>query len=267
MVYYLSKIFWVFAQPSSLLAALLAVSLVLLVRGRYLAGRRLLGFSLASYLVLGISPLAHLLTLPLENRFARPDKTALSSGVDAIVVLGGGVDTTVSKARGVATLNESGERVVEGLMLAKAYPDARLVISGASANLFYSGVSDGAAIGEIFASLLENPKRVIIEDRSLNTWQNARFTRQILKPKPGGDRVVLVTSAFHMPRAVGCFRKAGMNVVAWPVDYRTRGSSDIWRFFDKPSEGLRRADLIFREWIGLAAYRVTGRTDALFPAP
>ena len=86
---------------------------------------------------------------------------------------------------------------------------------------------------------------------------------------PGGlaGRYLLVTSAYHMPRSMGVFRKAGLNVVAWPVDFRSRGAQDLWRFFDKPSEGLRRVDIIVREWIGLFAYWLGGSTDALFPAP
>jgi uncharacterized SAM-binding protein YcdF (DUF218 family) len=70
-----------------------------------------------------------------------------------------------------------------------------------------------------------------------------------------------------MPRAIGAFRQAGFDVEAWPVDYRTRGRADLIRPFDKVSEGLRRVDVASREWAGLLAYRLTGRSDALFPAP
>jgi uncharacterized SAM-binding protein YcdF (DUF218 family) len=70
-----------------------------------------------------------------------------------------------------------------------------------------------------------------------------------------------------MPRAIGAFRRAGFDVEPWPVDYRTRGRADLTRPFDKVSEGLRRVDVASREWVGLLAYWLTGRTDALFPAP
>ncbi len=266
MFYYISKLFWAVAQPSAVLALLFATALLLLYRGRTRPGQRLLAGTLALYLLLGVSPLAHLATIPLENRFSRPDATELARGIDGIIVLGGGVDGTVSRARDVLALNEAGERILEALMLGKAHPRARLIISGGAATLLYSGLSDGAAVGRVLTRLLDDPRRVVLEQRSLNTWQNARETRRLLRPQPG-QRFLLLTSAFHMPRAVGCFRKVGIEVLPWPVDYRTRGWADLWRFFDKPSEGLRRFDLILREWVGLVAYRLSGRTDALLPAP
>ena len=82
-----------------------------------------------------------------------------------------------------------------------------------------------------------------------------------------GKRWLLITSAYHMPRAMGAFRQAGFDVEPWPVDYRTRGTADLTRPFDKVSEGLRRVDVATREWVGLLAYWVTGRSDALFPGP
>ena len=87
-----------------------------------------------------------------------------------------------------------------------------------------------------------------------------------MPPKPG-ERWLLVTSAWHMPRSMGSFRAAGFPVTAYPVDYRTRGGEDARRGFLHTSEGLRRLDLMVKEWLGLLAYRLSGRTDALFPAP
>lgn len=92
------------------------------------------------------------------------------------------------------------------------------------------------------------------------------FTRDIVRPQPG-QRWLLVTSAFHMPRTVGIFRAAGFDVEAYPVDFRTTGPEDAGRGFFHVSEGLRRTDVAVREWIGLLAYYVTGRSSALFPAP
>ena len=108
--------------------------------------------------------------------------------------------------------------------------------------------------------------RVVAEDKSRNTVENARFSRELAQPKPG-ERWLLVTSAYHLPRAVGIFRKAGFPVEAYPVDWRTRGTGDALRPFPTMGEGLRRTDTAMREWIGLAAYWVTGQTSELFPGP
>jgi uncharacterized SAM-binding protein YcdF (DUF218 family) len=99
-----------------------------------------------------------------------------------------------------------------------------------------------------------------------DTYENALFTARILDPKPG-ERWLLVTSAWHMPRAMGCFRRAGFAVEAWPVDYRTPGRLEPMRFHSSIPEGLRRIDFVVREYIGLAVYYLAGRTEALLPAP
>jgi uncharacterized SAM-binding protein YcdF (DUF218 family) len=106
----------------------------------------------------------------------------------------------------------------------------------------------------------------VIESRSRTTRENALFSRRLVEPHEG-ERWLLVTSAWHMPRSVGCFRQAGFPVVPYPVDYRTRGPQDRWRTFSSLSEGLRRLDLATKEWIGLLGYRLAGYTDALFPGP
>ncbi|HYP58698.1 MAG TPA: YdcF family protein, partial [Beijerinckia sp.] len=110
------------------------------------------------------------------------------------------------------------------------------------------------------------PERMIFEEKSRNTWENALFTWNLLKPKPG-DRFILVTSASHMPRSVGIFRKVGFDVTPYPSDYRTAGDSRDWTVFLPAEDRLITLDLSLREWIGLVAYWFTGKTTALFPAP
>jgi uncharacterized SAM-binding protein YcdF (DUF218 family) len=110
------------------------------------------------------------------------------------------------------------------------------------------------------------PERILIEQQSRNTVENAVLSKQIAQPKPG-ERWLLVTSAYHMPRSVGVFRQAGFPVEPYPVDWRTRGFADALRPFSTIGDGLRRTDTAVREWIGLAAYWLTGRTSAFFPGP
>ena len=105
--------------------------------------------------------------------------------------------------------------------------------------------------------------RITAEEQSRNTIENAVFARLIANPKPG-ERWLLVTSAYHMPRAMAAFRAAGFPVEAYPVDWRTRGSNDLVRPFASLSEGLRRTDTAVHEWIGLFAYRLSGKTELIF---
>src|SRR5437762_14334468 len=108
--------------------------------------------------------------------------------------------------------------------------------------------------------------RILLEHRSSNTVENAIFSKALAQPKPG-ERWLLVTSAHHLPRAVGVFRKAGFPVEAYPVDWRTRGAEDALRPFASVGDGLRRSDTAVREWVGLAVYWLTGRSSELFPGP
>jgi uncharacterized SAM-binding protein YcdF (DUF218 family) len=110
------------------------------------------------------------------------------------------------------------------------------------------------------------PERILIENASRNTYENAVFTRDLLKPRPE-DRWLLVTSAYHMLRAIGIFPHVGFDVIRFSVDFRTRDVSGVWRPFGSIGAGLERADLAAKEWIGLVAFRLTGRSAALFPVP
>ncbi len=262
LFFYFSKLVWFVLQPSSLIALMLVGGLALMLWLRRW-GLSLIALGALGYVIAGFSPLGHWMMMPLEDRFPRPE---LTEPVDGIIVLGGSVDTLVSKGRGVSALNEAGERLTEGAALAKQFPDARLVFSGGSGEILFEGTTEAEGANRLFARLGIAPERLILEDRSRNTAENAAFTRDLVRPQPG-ERWLLVTSAFHMPRAVGCFRAVGFEVIAWPVDYRTAGGEDIWRFFPRASEGLRRVDLAAKEWAGLLAYHVTGRTSTLFPAP
>jgi uncharacterized SAM-binding protein YcdF (DUF218 family) len=110
------------------------------------------------------------------------------------------------------------------------------------------------------------PERVTIEDKSRNTDENARFTGAIVHPEPS-QRWIIVTSAFHMPRSMGIFEKAGFHPIAYPVAFRTRGRwADDLRLTFEPVRNLRIFEIALHEWIGLAAYWVSGRSDHLLPA-
>jgi uncharacterized SAM-binding protein YcdF (DUF218 family) len=105
-----------------------------------------------------------------------------------------------------------------------------------------------------------------MERRSRNTQENAEFSKALAAPK-SGERWLLVTSAYHMPRSVGVFRKAGFAVEPYPVDWRVGGPADRWRFRTFAIDGLANLDAGTREWMGLVAYRISGKTSEFFPGP
>jgi uncharacterized SAM-binding protein YcdF (DUF218 family) len=265
MFFYISKIFWFFLQPSNAVLFLLIAGTAMLWSRWARTGRWIVLAAGAILLVGGLSPLGHALILPLENRFER---SALEDGPppDGILILGGAQDMSVTAARGAVALNEAGDRLVEAALLARRFPNAKLVFTGGSSAIFGDKVSEAEGARILLTGLGVSHGRLILEERAKNTYQNAQFSKELIKPEEQA-RWLLVTSASHMPRAMGCFRAVGFKVEPWPVDYRTRGPEDLYRFFPKPSEGWRRVDSAVREWAGLVIYRLTGRTSSLFPGP
>ncbi len=263
-MFYLSKFAGFFTQPSSVLLILLVVGSALLWTRRWRLGRALIlaGTAIA---IIGLLPTGNWLILPLEERFKRPDLEGRT--VDGIIVLGGGEDSRVAKGRNVHAMNEAGERLTEGIALARRYPKAKLVFTGGAVNILYAPTIGAEAARRMLEDFdLGDPARLILEPKARTTWENAVYTKALVNPKPG-ETWLLVTSAAHMPRSMGVFRKVGFAVEPWPADYRTAGAEDRFRMFESPAEGLRRLENTLHEWLGLLAYRLTGRTDPLLPGP
>jgi uncharacterized SAM-binding protein YcdF (DUF218 family) len=262
MFYLLSKVFWIVAQP-------LTVILLLVLAGTVfcLFGRRRLGFAAnaAAMLVLvlcGFTSLGFLLIGPLEDRFSRP--ATMPEAVDAIVVLGGSTLGRVSAARGVAELNDAGDRLTEAVVLARRYPLARIVFSGGVGMFEPGGEPEAATAERLLLAMGIAPERLVLEDQSRNTDENAELTSALLGDDVG--TVLLVTSAFHMPRSVGLFRSVGVEVVAWPTDYRSTGEEGLALDVANPVHNMNTVSIALKEWIGLVAYHWTGRIGDLFPA-
>lgn len=264
MFFPLSKILGFFALPSNLIMVVGLFGVLLLVTRFKRIGRALMLVSLLLLAILGWSPLGNLLIIPLEERF--PAWVPGKGEVTGIVVLGGAVTSDVADTHGAPVLNEAGERLTAAVTLARAYPRTKVIYSGGDAGLVRNlGVEAPWAL-RLLRDLGIPEDRLIAEDRSRNTVENAVYSKELAAPKPG-ERWLLVTSAYHMPRAVGVFRRAGFEVEAYPVDWRTRGAIDAWRPFFSIGDGLRRTDTAVREWVGLFVYWFTGRSAELFPAP
>jgi len=264
MFFPLSKILGFFAIPSNLLISIGVLGLLLLPTRFARAGRGLAFASLILLAVVGLSPIGNALIIPLEQRF--PPWDAARGAPNGIIVLGGAVSPDVSASRDEVALNEAAERLTVGAELARRYPDVRILLSGGSAALIYDESAEAPFALRLLEDLGIARARILLEDRSRNTVENAIFSKAIVQPKPG-DRWLLVTSAHHLPRAVGVFRKVGFLVEPYPVDWRTRGTRDILRPFATLGDGLRRTDTAVREWVGLVVYWLTGRTSELFPGP
>ncbi|HYH18894.1 MAG TPA: YdcF family protein [Azospirillum sp.] len=260
-----SKVLFALALPGNLLTLLLLGGCALLFRsgeGARRAGRRLTVLAAIGFLAFTVLPMADWLARPLENRFPRP---TLPDHVDGIIMLGGAASPVLAAARGEPSVNGAAERVLAFADLGRRYPGARLVFTGGAGSLWEGQHREGTAMRAALEQAGLDTGRVLFETESRNTWENVQFSLRLVEPK-AGETWLLVTSAWHMPRAVGIFRRAGWPVTAYPVDYRTRGDGKPHLIFDL-GEGLDSSTPMLKEWVGLVAYRLMGRTDALFPAP
>lgn len=263
MSFILSKALWVLAAPGNLLLFLLALGAALLFSPRRAVwGRRLVVLAALGYVIIAATPLAAFLALPLEERFERP---LLPDHVDGVIMLGGAVNPLLAHDRDEPSLNEAAERILAFADLIRRYPQAKHVFTGGTSHIFDDVLREDEPVRDALRQCGIDPDGVIFENESRNTWENAVFSQRIVGPKPG-ERWLLVTSAMHMPRSVGIFRQVGWDVIAYPVDYRTRkGAVPYLRIdFDRKLHMLH--DTV-REWLGLVSYRLMGRTGSLFPAP
>jgi uncharacterized SAM-binding protein YcdF (DUF218 family) len=260
-MFILGKIFWIVAAPGNLLLLLILVGLVRLAGSRRRRGFAWVVVGAAGLAATALLPVGSWLLLPLENRFPLP--TALPAKVDGVVLLGGGVDESISAARAHATVNHAADRLVSTAELARRYPEARIVVDSGSGGFLPGSSSESETMKAFLIDEGVAADRIVEEPRSRNTHENAVFAFEEVKPQPG-ETWILVTSAWHMPRAIGCFRRAGWSATPYPVDFKTSG-----RLLERTEvvlgPQLFLLTLAMKEWVGLVAYRVLGYTDALFP--
>jgi len=261
-MFLLSKLFWVFAQPLSLAFLFAALAAVLALIG----WQRLSGFSaFLAALTLFITLFTTTGTVALqvlEARFAKPATDPAQ--VTCMIILGGAFDNEINTARGGMELNQSADRFVEALRLARNYPEARILVSGGDGSI--SGTFEGEAqtAERFFSAFGISSDRLIKENTSRTTYENSLNTAELLKVQ-GLENCLLITSAFHMPRSVGLFRKAGITVTPWPVDYRTSGVVSPGLDFTQPALNAQITTTAAREWMSLTAYSLTGRIESVFP--
>ena len=255
MFFVLSKIVGFIAVPSNLMVMIGLAGIALLPTRFARAGRRLVVASMIFIVAFWALPIGNALILPLEDRF--PPWDPVRGTPTGIIVIGGVINPWRSAARGQVSLDEAAARLTSAVELARQYPTTRIVFAGRSE----------AHFAVRFLENLGVPRnRITVETQSRNTAENAVFTKRLIAPKPG-ERWLLVTSAMHMPRAIGAFRQAGFPVEAYPVDYQTAGWEDLWVFSGSLDRGIGKTDAAVHEWLGLFVYWVTGRIPVLFPGP
>jgi uncharacterized SAM-binding protein YcdF (DUF218 family) len=246
-------------QPGNLLTLCLLAGVIMHLLSRGRRGKVLVGLSAVGYALLAVAPIGPAMMWALQERFPRPAQ--LPERIDGILLLGGGVDPVLSLSYGETVLNCAGQRVLDGVTLARRHPEAKLaLVAGGWTGYSEARATLGFAVDQGIA-----PARIILEEKSRTTHENAVYSKKLLRPAPG-DVWVLVTSAIHMPRAMGAFTAAGWQVIPYPVDFSVDPRTDLRARFSL-SDGLSDSTWAAHEWVGLVGYRLMGWTRELFPAP
>lgn len=249
MFFLASKTIGTLVTPSNLLITIGVLGLILIL-GRYRPlGQKLLALSIAGFAICGFLPVGKLLLLPIETRF--PPWTDNGHAPDGIVILGGDID-----------------RVLAGIELARKYPAARMIFSGGNGNLIWTGgPTEADYVEEVFSELGLKHERLLFDRQARNTQENAEFSKAMAQPKPG-EKWLVVTSAYHMPRAIGIFRKVGFPVEPYPTDGQKKQTwAQLLTLDSSFLARVNQADTAVHEWAGLVVYRLGGITSELLPSP
>lgn len=263
MFFYLSKILWFFAEPGNALLIALIIGLFLTATRYRKLGHSLVTLVVVCALAITFIPFGGWMRAALEDRFPQP--IAALENVDGIIVLGGVINPQLSAMRETLVIGGAVERITKSAELARTFPDAQVIYTGGTGSLSEPDVREADYVVSLYESLGVRAPQLQLDRDARNTWENATNSLKMASPGPY-DRWVLVTSAFHMPRAVGVFRAHGWEVVPYPVDYSTNPKSEL----ASPMSftiGLGSLYGAAHEWIGLIAYWLNGKSDAAFPEP
>lgn len=264
MFFFLSKFIGYFLVPSNFVTLLGILGVALLVLGLRRLATGICVVAILLGVLAGMSPLGDIALAKLENRFPVPNLKEPPTG---IIMLGGAVDVHASIANDTVALNDGAERITTTAELALRFPQARIFLSGGAGETADGKfVSESALAKEMLLELGIPADRISMEESSRTTAENALESFAALKPSPS-DRWLLVTSAYHMPRAMAVYRAVGFDVTAYPTDFRTTFHSGRWEMPRTIADGFETLDSAAHEWAGLLGYRLGGRTQELLPEP
>jgi len=256
-----SKIVWALISPGSLIVILGLSAWITTVLKWPKTSRSLLAISALLLALVGFFPVGEWLIAPLENRFIT--NAALPSDVDGIVVLGGAISPQMSNIWQQAEIGGGADRLTNFLYLAQLYPNAQLVFTGGSGSVTAQEYKEAEMAQLLFEQLGLGERAIIYESESRNTSENASNSKELVMPK-SGENWLLITSAFHMPRSVGVFCQQQWNVQPYPVDHLSQ-KGNLLRVSYSLSGNLSVLETAVREWVGLVAYRLSGRTARFLP--
>jgi uncharacterized SAM-binding protein YcdF (DUF218 family) len=254
MFFALSKIFWTLVQPLNALCLLAIFGALLGLRWKKL-GQRICYTALCLIVILGLVPIGPVLVGWLERQYPAPQ--TLPAKIDGVIVLGGAFESALTASTGQIQVNDQMERMLCFLELSQKYPQAKHVYSGGSGDLLNPNAREGDD-ARAFFTLVGQKTPVIYEEKSRNTYENVLYSKEIVTPH-GNETWIVVTSAYHMPRAMGIFAKQNWPVIPYPCDYKTDGTYDFFHRLPNAAGNFYMLNIAIKEILGGIVYRLSGK--------
>ncbi|MBI5375846.1 MAG: YdcF family protein [Candidatus Schekmanbacteria bacterium] len=252
---FLSKLLPLLFYPLGLAIELVGAAIICIYKNKKNAAYVLLGFSVFILLFFSSQAVGFGLVKILERQYMPVDPAKVKA--DAIVILSGATRPKMYPRRYVE-FNEASERILESVRLYKAGSAPVVVASGGGIDFMLKGQREGDDMREAMIELGIPADAIINENESRNTHENAVCVKKLMDEKKLRKKILLVTSAFHMPRSVSIFRKEGFDVIPAPADYLVEDSEYSWYYFMPRPENLIYSTIAIKEFIGMAVYRAMG---------
>ena len=270
--YQLGRFLWLLVSPGNLILWLLLTALAVHLFHPRL-GRLLLLATIVLLLAVAVTPVGQWLLRPLEQRFPASALDRHNQPLSAIVVLGGSQQPELAHQYHHSGLNDHSERLWAAAALAKQFPDATVLFVGGTKTGRFGQLKESSVAVRYFEQLGIPGSHIVVDDRSVDTATNAKFARQhierlrALRDNPDSPYAwVLITSAMHMPRAVGAFLQQGLSPLPYPVNYQALPVDD-WLITPSVSNNLQILEQGLHEWLGLLKYYLADDSPVLFPGP
>lgn len=252
MFFWLSKLFAPFLDPLTHIFFLMMLALIFHQNPRVV--RWCLGLALTFFFLFGTYFFPDLLTSFLEKRYPVP---AALPKVDAVVVLSGVINLKLSTSEYIE-FQESVERIIAGIQIVKQGYTRTLLISGGTGSLYHQETKEAPLLRQFAINFGIPESQILMESISRNTYENAVQTQRLIQ-EHGLSQIILVTTAIHLPRAMACFHKLGIEPIAYPVDFQLAPEKEYRLSNLLPELGaIQRSSAILHEYIGLLAYKLAG---------
>tara|TARA_Y100001970_G_C14194031_1_gene837060 strand:- start:419 stop:1198 length:780 start_codon:yes stop_codon:yes gene_type:complete len=258
-MYTLSKFIWFFLNPLNFLIFFLLLAFFLRLLKKNNISNIFFIFSLLFFTVVGVFPTGNFLLFKLEKNY--PSLLEVPYNLDGILILGGPSSSGLTSNHNQVNFNDGGERLTESTFIIKKYQPKKIIFSGGSVHQSFE--NSHAYVAKIFFSQMGiDVAKIDFEYKSRNTFENLVYSFEIANPKKY-ENWLLITSSFHMTRAINIAEKLGWNFTPYPVDFKVKKKFHSYKPSMHILNNFNAFNLASHEYIGLISYYFLGRTDKI----